>query len=122
MKLTERQILSPALRTVLYWAICVASIYCGEQLHICNQLGAKGLDNWHIYFSEAMLFASPALFLKGRARIASAIIASIFLLWLWGADIAGRLHGKSDATADSLKIQAWHISELIIRSGLIPEF
>lgn len=95
MKLTERQILSPALRTVLYWAICVASIYCGEQLHICNQFGAKGLDSWYIYLSEAMLFASPALFLKGRARIASAIIASIFLLWLWADILYCRYSGIS---------------------------
>lgn len=35
-------------------------------------------------------------------------------------DIAGRKHGASDSKSDSLKAEAWRISELIIKSNLQP--
>lgn len=86
MKLTERQILSPALRTVLYWAVCVVSIFSCEQLHMFNFIGRYSFAATPMYICEAMVFAAPALFLPRHWRVTASLITTASALWLW-ADI-----------------------------------
>ena len=57
--------------------------------------GPGGFENIAVYIFEAMLFASPALVLQGRARIATSIITTLFILWLWADILYCRYSGFS---------------------------